>query len=173
MVAEGTDLAVAVEGRRWTACGGEANLPDGECFTAPIESSVEGEIHFSYPAVFHHRAVEDVRLRFRGGEVVEATAARGQEFLVEMLSLDEGATRLGEFSFGLNDAVQRFTGEALFDEKIGGTIHLALGEGYPESGGTNVSALHWDMVCDLRRGGRVYADGELVYEDGRFLGGRF
>ena len=110
-----------------------------------------------------------MRLRFRGGEVVEADAARGQGFLDEMLALDEGARRVGEFSFGLNDAVTRFTGETLFDEKIGGTVHLALGESYPESGGVNRSALHWDMVCDLRRGGEVYADGELVYRDGRFL----
>jgi aminopeptidase len=173
IVAEGTDLRFSVEGRHWTVCGGEANLPDGECFTAPIEASLDGEVHFTYPAVFHRRVVEDVRLRFRGGEVVEAAAARGQAFLEEMLALDDGARRVGEFSFGLNDAVQRFTGEALFDEKIGGTVHLALGEAYPETGGTNVSALHWDMVCDLREGGKVYADGELVYENGRFLGDRF
>jgi aminopeptidase len=173
IVGDGTDLTLSVEGRTWIPCDGLQNFPDGELFTAPVESSVDGEIRFTFPAVFHHRAVEDVRLRFRGGEVVEASAGKGQSFLEEMVAMDEGARRVGEFSFGLNDAVQTFTGEALFDEKIGGTVHLALGEAYPESGGVNASALHWDMVCDLRRGGEVYADGELVYRDGRFLGGRF
>jgi aminopeptidase len=173
IVGEGTDLTMSVEGRTWIPCDGTKNFPDGELFTGPVEESVEGEIRFTYPAVFHHRVVEDVRLRFREGVVVDATAARGGAFLEEMLALDEGARRVGEFSFGLNDAVQVFTGEALFDEKIGGTVHLALGESYPESGGANRSALHWDMVCDLRRGGEVYADGQLVYRDGRFLGGRF
>jgi aminopeptidase len=173
IVGDGTDLTMSVDGRTWIPCDGTKNFPDGELFTGPVEESVEGEIRFTYPAVFHHRVVEDVRLRFRGGTVVEATAARGGAFLEEMLSLDEGARRVGEFSFGLNDAVQVFTGEPLFDEKIGGTVHLALGESYPESGGVNRSALHWDMVCDLRQGGEVYADGELVYRDGRFLNGRF
>ena len=169
----GTDLAFSVEGRTWIASDGKANFPDGECFTGPVEDSAEGEITFSYPAVFNGRSVEGVRLRFRGGEVVEAEAARGQEFLEEMLAMDEGARRVGEFSFGLNESVQAFTGEVLFDEKIGGTVHLALGESYEESGGTNRSALHWDMVCDLRAGGEVFADGELVYRDGKFLHGRF
>lgn len=169
VVGPGTDLSFSVEGRTWIPCDGLQNLPDGELFTAPVEDSVEGEIRFTYPAVYDHRAVEDVCLRFRAGEVVEASAARGQGFLDEMLALDEGARRVGEFAFGLNEAVTRFTGETLFDEKIGGTVHLALGEAYPESGGVNRSALHWDMVCDLRRGGEVYADGELVYRDGRFL----
>ena len=169
IVGPGTDLSFSVESRTWIPCDGLQNLPDGELFTAPVEETVEGEIRFTYPAVYNQRAVEDVRLRFRSGEVVEASAARGQGFLDEMLALDEGARRVGEFSFGLNEAVTRFTGETLFDEKIGGTVHLALGEAYPESGGINRSALHWDMVCDLREGGEVYADGELVYRDGRFL----
>ena len=170
--ADGTDLRVSVEGRTWIPCDGRLNFPDGEVFTAPVENSAEGVIRFTYPAVFHGRAVEDVRLRFSGGEVVEATAARGQGFLEEMLALDEGARRLGELAFGLNDAVQTFSGETLLDEKIGGTVHLALGEAYSASGGTNTSGLHWDMVCDLRRGGTVHADGELVYRDGRFLEGK-
>jgi aminopeptidase len=173
VVADGTDLRMSVEGRTWVPCDGTKNFPDGELFTGPVETSVDGTIRFTYPAVFHRRVVEDVRLRFQEGVVVEASAARGQAFLEEMLSLDEGARRVGEFSFGLNDAVQTFTGGPLFDEKIGGTVHLALGESYPESGGENRSALHWDMVCDLRRGGEVYADGELVYRHGRFLDGRY
>jgi aminopeptidase len=173
VVADGTDLRVGVEGRTWIACDGEHNLPDGEVFTAPVDATAEGTIRFTYPAVFRRRAVADVRLRFREGVVVDAEASQGLPFLEEMLALDEGARRPGEFAFGLNDAVRVFTGETLLDEKIGGTVHLALGEAYPESGGTNKSALHWDMVCDLRQGGEVYADGELVYRDGRFLGDRF
>jgi aminopeptidase len=172
VVAEGTDLTLDVGGRTWIAADGHENSPDGEVFTAPHETSAEGEIRFTYPAVFRGRQVHDVRLRFRGGEVVEASAGRGQEFLEEMLSVDGGSRRLGEFAFGLNDAVGAFTGNILFDEKIGGTVHLALGSAYPECGGTNRSALHWDMICDLRSGSEVYADGELVYRDGRFLDGR-
>jgi aminopeptidase len=169
IVAEGTDLRLAVEGRTWISAKGRENLPDGEVFTAPLETSVEGRIRFTYPAVFNAREVEDVRLRFEAGEVVEATATRGEQFLREMIGLDEGARRVGEFAFGLNDAVSIFTSNILFDEKIGGTVHLALGTAYPESGGLNRSALHWDMICDLRSGSEVYADGELVYRDGRFL----
>jgi aminopeptidase len=171
VVAEGTDLRLAVEGRTWIPAKGRENLPDGEVFTAPLETSVEGEIRFTYPAVFNAREVEDVRLRFEGGEVVEATATRGEEFLREMIGVDDGARRVGEFAFGLNDAVPIFTRNILFDEKIGGTVHLALGTAYPETGGLNRSALHWDMICDLRSGSEVYADGELVYRDGRFLNG--
>ena len=138
-------------------------------FTAPHEASAEGEVRFSYPAVFRGRQVDDVRLRFRSGEVVEARADRGQDFLEEMIGVDEGARHVGELAFGLNDAVRIFTRNILFDEKMGGTVHLALGEAYAECGGENRSALHWDMICDLRSGSEVHADGELVYRDGRFL----
>jgi aminopeptidase len=168
-VAEGTDVTFAVGGRTWVPADGHENFPDGEVFTAPLEESAEGMITFTYPAVFEGRQVDDVRLRFSGGEVVEATATRGEGFLQEMVGLDEGARRVGELAFGLNDAVRVFTRNILFDEKIGGTMHLALGSAYPECGGTNRSALHWDMICDLRSGSEVYADGELVYRDGRFL----
>jgi len=171
VVAEGTDLAVEVGGRTWIPADGHENFPDGEVFTAPHETSAEGEIRFTYPAVFRGRQVDDVRLRFRAGEVVEASATRGQDFLEEMIGVDEGARRLGELAFGLNDAVTLFTRNILFDEKIGGTMHFALGTAYPESGGTNRSALHWDMICDLRSGSEVYADGELIYRDGAFLNG--
>jgi aminopeptidase len=169
LVAEGTDLTLDVGERTWIPSDGHENFPDGEVFTAPHETSVEGEIRLTYPAVFRGRQVDDVRLRFRGGEVVEATAARGQDFLREMVGVDEGARRVGELAFGLNEAISVFTRNILFDEKIGGTVHLALGSAYAESGGVNRSALHWDMICDLRSGGEVYADGELVYRDGRFL----
>jgi aminopeptidase len=171
VVADGTDLTVGVAGRTWIAAKGQENFPDGEVFTGPVETSVEGEIRFTYPAVFQGREVNDVRLRFAGGEVVEATAARGQDFLQEMIGMDEGANRVGEFAFGLNDAVPLFTRNILFDEKIGGTVHVALGTAYPETGSLNRSALHWDMICDLRSGSEVYADGELVYQNGKFLNG--
>lgn len=169
IVAEGTDLRLGVAGRTWIPCAGDGNLPDGEVFTGPVEDSLEGTIRFTYPGVYRGRGVDDVRLRFRGGEVVDASASHGESFLHEMLALDDGARRVGELAFGLNDRLEAFTGDSLFDEKIGGTVHLALGESYPESGGVNRSLLHWDLVCDLRRGGEVYADGELVYRDGRFL----
>jgi aminopeptidase len=171
IVAEGTDLTMAVGDRKWIAADGHENFPDGEVFTAPLETSAEGEIRFTFPAVFRGRQVDDVRLRFQEGEVVEATAAHGQDFLEEMIGVDEGARRIGELAFGLNDAVDVFTRNILFDEKIGGTLHLALGTAYPECGGTNRSALHWDMICDLRSGSEVFADGELIYRDGRFLNG--
>jgi len=169
VVANGTDLRLGVGGRTWIPCDGKENFPDGEVFTAPLEDSLEGEIHFSYPASFQGRLIEGIRLRFADGEVVDASASRGGEFLEEMLAVDDGARRVGEFAFGLNDAVAEFTHNTLFDEKMGGTVHLALGRAYPESGGVNTSALHWDLVCDLRSGSEVYADGELVYRDGRFL----
>ena len=170
IVADGTDLTFGVEGRNWIASKGHENFPDGEVFTAPLETSAEGEIRFTFPAVFRGREVEDVRLRFEGGEVVEATAERGQE-LLRAIGVDDGARRIGEFAFGLNEAVGVFTRNTLFDEKIGGTVHLALGTAYPECGGTNRSALHWDMICDLRSGSEVYADGDVVYRDGAFLNG--
>ena len=171
IVADGTDLLLGFEGRRWIASRGHENFPDGEVFSGPVETKVDGTIRFSFPGVFQGRQVDDVRLRFEGGEVVEATAVRGEAFLREMLAMDDGARRAGEFAFGLNDAIQQFSRNILFDEKIGGTVHLALGTGYPETGSANRSGLHWDLICDLRGGSEVYADGEVVYRDGRFLDG--
>jgi aminopeptidase len=170
IVGEDTDLKLGVEGRTWIRSKGLRNFPDGEIFTGPIETSVEGTIKFTFPAMVRGRQAEGVRLRFEGGEVVEATADRGEEFLREMIALDDGARRVGEFAFGQNDAITEYTGNLLLDEKIGGTVHLALGRSVPGTGGENESGLHWDIVCDLRNGGEVYADGELVYRDGRFLG---
>ncbi len=173
VVGDGTDLTLGVEGRTWVPCGGRENFPDGEVFPGPVETKVDGTILFSYPASYAGRRVSGVELEFRGGEVVRAEADEGETFLREMLDLDDGARKAGEFSFGMNDAVTEFTGHTLFDEKIGGTVHLALGASYPESGGKVQSALHWDLVCDLRTDSEVYADGELVYRDGRFLDGIF
>jgi aminopeptidase len=171
VLAEDTDLTVGVSGRSWIRSNGMSNLPDGEVFTGPVETSVEGTIRFTFPATYRGRQAEDVRLRFQGGEIVEATAATGEDFLRELIGVDSGARRVGEFAFGLNDAVTHHTGNLLVDEKMGGTVHLALGRSVPGTGGENASALHWDIVCDLRAGGEVYADGELVYRDGRFLDG--
>jgi len=171
VVGDGTDLTLSVEGRTWVPCDGHENFPDGEVFTGPIETKVDGTIRFTYPSGYAGRRVSGVELEFRGGEVVRAEADEGAAFLREMLALDGGARRAGEFSFGLNEAVTEFTGQTLFDEKLGGTVHLALGASYPESGGRVRSALHWDLVCDLRNDSEVFADGELVYRNGRFLDG--
>jgi aminopeptidase len=158
-----------VDGRRWNAADGRHNLPDGEIYTSPLETETEGEVTFDFPALFHGREVSGIRLRFEGGEVVRAEAARGQEYLDALLRLDDGARRLGEVAFGMNYEIERFTQNTLFDEKIGGTMHFALGSAFAEVGGENESSLHWDLVCDLRAEGEVYADGELVWRNGRFL----
>jgi len=168
VVREGTDLSMTVAGRTWINSDGRTNMPSGEIYTGPIEDSVEGTIAFSYPACRDGREVHDVRLTFRKGRVVEATASKGQEYLHAMLDTDEGARRVGEFAFGTNYSVQRFTKNTLFDEKIGGTIHLAVGSSYPTSGAVNKSSIHWDMVADMRGGGTVYADGKVIYKDGKF-----
>ena len=165
----GTDLRLGIAGRRFIAADGEHNMPDGEFFTGPIEDSAEGEVSFHLPAVIGGREVAGVRLRFEGGKVVDATADRGEEFLVDMLDTDEGARRLGELGIGTNYGIDRGTRDVLLDEKIGGTVHLAVGASYPETGGVNESAVHTDLVCDLRRGGRIEVDGELLQEDGRFV----
>jgi aminopeptidase len=171
VVAEDTDLTVSVAGRRWVPCHGDRNFPDGEVYTGPIETETNGDVRFSFPAIFSGREVDDVRLRFEHGRVVKSEAAAGGDLLQQMLAIDEGASVLGEFAIGTNYAVKRFSKQILFDEKIGGTCHMAVGAGYPETGSTNTSGLHWDMVCDLRSGGEIYADGELIHRDGRFLPG--
>ncbi len=168
VLGEDTDLTLEVGGRRWIAADGTHNMPDGEVFTSPVESGTEGEIRFRFPAIFDGREVEDVRLRFEGGSVVSAEATRGEEYLRSLLEID-GARVLGEVAFGLNYEIDRFTHNILFDEKIGGTMHFALGSSFAQAGGTNVSGLHWDMICDLRRDGEVQVDGEVVWRNGRFL----
>lgn len=169
----GTDLTVNVEGMRWINCSGHENFPDGEVFTGPnlaaADGGVNGYVRYSFPAVHHGREVHDIELWFEKGRVVKARAARGEEFLNQMLDLDEGARRLGEIAIGTNYNITRYTKNTLFDEKIGGTFHAAVGAGYPESGNTNESGLHWDMVCDLRPGGTITVDGEVISRDGKFV----
>lgn len=165
----GTDLRLGIAERAFIAADGHHNMPDGEFFTGPVEDSAEGEISFHLPATHGGREVSGVRFRFEGGKVVDASAERGEEFLHRMLDTDPGARRLGEFGIGTNYGITRATREILLDEKIGGTVHLAVGRSYPETGGTNESAIHWDMICDLRRGGRITVDGDVLQEDGRFL----
>ena len=170
IVAEGTDLSVRTGGRRWMSASGRHNLPDGEVFTGPHETATEGVVTFAMPSAWGGQRVEGARLRFEAGRCVEAEAASGGAFLNAALDTDAGARALGEFAFGLNEAITAPTLDTLLDEKIGGTIHMALGASYAVTGGTNQSALHWDLVCDLRDGGEVYADGTLIQRDGRFLG---
>jgi aminopeptidase len=169
IVGPDTDLRVLVDGRRWEPADGRYNMPDGEIFTSPVETATEGEIRFTFPTIFRGREVEDIRLRFENGAVVASEAARGGAFLDALLAIDDGARRLGEVAFGLNYEIDRLTNNTLFDEKIGGTMHVALGSAFEELGGRNQSGLHWDLVCDLRAEGEVYADGELVWQAGRFL----
>jgi aminopeptidase len=167
--APGTDIKLGVAERTWIPCVGEHNMPDGEFFTAPVEDSVEGEVAFSFPATYGGREVSGVRFRFEGGKVVDASAEHGEDFLHEMLDSDEGARRLGELGIGTNYGIATGTKEILLDEKIGGTVHMAIGMSYPESGGSNESAVHWDMVCDLRWGGSITVDGTELQRDGRFV----
>jgi aminopeptidase len=169
VVAAGTDLRVDVGGRAWESCAGEANLPDGEVFCCPPRGGVQGEILFDVPSLQNGRTYRDVRLRFEAGVVVDASAALGEEELIARIDTDEGARRVGEFAIGTNEMVQRAVGDTLFDEKIGGTCHLALGRSFPLLGGENESAIHWDLVRDLRSGGRIDADGEPLLADGKLL----
>ena len=170
IVGEGTDLTVGVAGRPGIVSSGLRNMPDGEVFYSPVEDTAEGVIAFTeFPAVYLGHDVEGARLEFREGRVVAATAAAGEEFLRQMLATDEGASRLGEVGLGCNPRITRFTHNVLFDEKMDGTIHLALGASYTYAGGRNESAIHWDMVKDLRPGGELYADDELVQRDGTWL----
>jgi aminopeptidase len=167
--AEGTDLTLTVGGRTWVNSDGRRNMPSGEVFTGPHETSAHGTIRFTVPSSPGGVDVEDVTLTFRDGEVVEARAARGQDYLDRTLATDDGARRLGEIGIGTNFGITRAIGAILFDEKIGGTVHLALGRSYPETGGVNASAVHWDLICDLRSGGRLIADGEVLQENGTFV----
>jgi aminopeptidase len=168
VAANGTDVRMSLAERTWINCDGHENFPDGEVFSGPVLDSVNGKINFSFPAVHHGREVQDVKLTFRNGKVVDASASKGEDFLISMLDMDGGSRFLGECAIGTNYDITRYTRNTLFDEKIGGTVHFALGAGYPESGNSNESGLHWDMVVDLRPGGYVEIDGIKINIDGKF-----
>ena len=170
IVGPGTDLTLSLAGRTGEVDAGGANIPGGEFFFCPVEDSAEGVITFSeFPAVYGGRELVGIRLRFEAGRVVEASAEREEEFLLGVLDTDEGARRLGELGIGCNPGITRYMRNTLFDEKIDGTVHLALGAGITWLGGTNESAIHWDIVKDLREGGRIELDGEVVQENGKWL----
>ena len=164
-----TDLTMSCKGRTWINCDGDNNMPDGEVFTGPVEDSANGTIRFTYPGIYAGVEIEDIRLTFKDGTVVDSKASKGQNMLEKTLDTDEGSRSIGEIAIGTNYGIQQFTKNMLFDEKIGGTMHMALGAGYPESGSSNVSAIHWDILKDMKDGGKVYADGELFYENGKIL----
>ena len=165
---ENIDLKLSIDGRTFINADGKKNFPDGEIFTGPVEDSVNGWVKFTYPAVYAGREVDGVELEFKDGKVVKATAKKGEEFLNSVLDTDPGARFLGEFAIGTNEGITHFTRNILFDEKMGGTVHMACGAGYPETGSHNELAVHWDMICDMRSGGEVRVDGELFYKDGVF-----
>ena len=162
------ELTLSIAGRTFINSDGKRNMPSGEIFTGPVEESVNGWIRFSYPALRGGREVDGVEFRFKDGEVVKASATKNEEYLLSQIASDPGAARLGEFALGTNYRIQRFTKSILYDEKIGGTIHLALGKSYPETGAVNESAIHWDMICDMRSDSEIRVDGELFYKDGEF-----
>ncbi len=164
-----TDLTFSTAGRTYVIGDGHINLPDGEIYTAPVADSAEGVIAFEWPALYAGQSILGIRLEFQQGEVVRATATTGEAFLRQILAIDDGAQRIGEFGVGVNVDIDRFVGDILFDEKIGGTIHLALGRAYAECGGTNHSALHWDLVKDLRTEGSIHLDDRPIFAQGRFL----
>jgi aminopeptidase len=162
-------MTLSIDGRTGLVDDGHINMPGGEIYFGPVETATEGVVTFSeFPAVYTGHEVSGARLVFRGGRIVEATAASGEEFLIQTLDTDEGARVLGELGIGCNPGITRYMKDVAFDEKIAGTVHFAVGASYPQSGGTNESAVHWDLVKDLRAGGRIFLDGELVQEDGQW-----
>lgn len=163
------DISLSVEGRTFINSDGSNNMPSGEVFTGPVEDSVNGWVEYTYPAIEQGKEVDGIRLEFKDGKVVKATAKKNEEFLLAMLDSDEGARYLGEFAIGTNYGIQKFTKSILYDEKIGGSFHMALGAGYPETGSKNVSSIHWDMICDIREDSEIRVDGDLLYKDGKFM----
>jgi aminopeptidase len=169
VVGKKTDLSFSVQGRRWDVADGKINMPDGEIATSPVESTVDGEIYFELPGVIGGRLVHDLHLCWKKGTLAEAKSSTNQEFLEALLRTDDGARRIGEFAFGTNPAITYFCKDILLDEKMDGTVHIALGRAYPDTGGTNRSAIHWDIIKDMRQEGSVYLDGDLIYQNGKFL----
>lgn len=163
------DLHLSIEGRKFKSAEGKENFPDGEIFTGPVETQVNGWVQFTYPALYSGNEVIGAKLVFKDGLVTQATAEKNEKFLNSVLDTDDGSRRLGEFAIGTNNDIQRFTGSILFDEKIGGTVHMAVGQGYQETNSVNNSSVHWDMICDMRDGGEILVDGELFYKDGKFV----
>jgi aminopeptidase len=163
------DLTLSVKGRKFNNSHGKHNMPDGEIYTGPVEDSANGWVRYTYPAIYQGRVVEGIELTFKDGKVVKATAKENQDYLLKMLDIDPGARYLGEFAIGTNYQINQFIGNILFDEKIGGTFHMALGAGYPETGSLNKSHIHWDMICDLRNDSEILVDGELFYKNGNFV----
>jgi len=163
------DLTLSIKGRKFMNSTGIYNMPDGEIFTGPVEDSVNGWVKFTYPALYGGVAVEGAELTFNRGRVEQAKAEKNQEYLIKMLESDSGSRYLGEYAIGTNSDIDRFTGNILFDEKIGGTFHMALGAGYPETGSHNKSSIHWDMICDLRKDSEILVDDDLFYKNGEFM----
>lgn len=169
IVGDDTDLTMSITGRTFISSVATHNVPSGEIFTGPVETSANGTIRYDFPVCDGGREIDGITLTFKDGLVVDASATKNEKYLLTMLDMDKGARRLGELGIGTNFGIQQFTRNILFDEKIGGTIHLALGESYPETGGVNQSALHWDMIKDLRKGGAIYVDGKLFQKNGKFV----
>ncbi len=165
---EGFEISFNTKGRKWINSDGKTNMPSGEVYTSPVENSVNGTIHFSYPGIYMGNEVEGVTLWVKDGYIEKWEATKGKSFLDKIFALD-GARRFGEAAIGTNNNIDRITKNILFDEKMGGSIHMAIGQSYLQCGGKNESSIHWDMITDMRKGGEIYADGELVYENGEFL----
>ena len=166
---ERTDITFSVEGRKWVSCSGLNNFPDGEIFTSPVENSAQGEIYFDFPAIYRGNESHKIWLKLEGGKVVDAKAEKGEDFLISMLDMDAGSRFVGEIAIGTNDRVKYVTGNILFDEKIGGSIHMALGASYPETGGKNESGLHWDIIKNMKENSKIFLDDKLIYENGKFV----
>lgn len=169
IVGEKTDITFSTKERKWISCSGLNNYPDGEVFTSPVEDSANGEIYFDFPAIYRGNEANKIHLKLKDGKVVEAHAEKGEEFLNSMLDMDDGSRFVGEIAIGTNEMIQEVTGNILFDEKIGGSIHMAVGASYPETGGKNTSGLHWDIIKNMKNGGEIWADDELIYKDGKFI----
>ena len=168
VIGDDTDLTLSVKGRKWINCCGRVNLPDGEVFTGPVENSVNGRIRFTYPGIYAGNEIENIYLEFKDGEVIKASADKGEPLLLELLKID-GATRMGEFAVGTNKGITKFTRNMLFDEKINGTLHCAIGMGPKQTGSKNECAIHWDILKDMQiTGSQIFADDELIYEEGNW-----
>ena len=168
-IGEKTDITFSTQGRTWVPCSGNLNFPDGEIFTSPVEDNANGTIYFDFPQNYNGSTSKEVYMKLENGKVIEASAEIGNDFLQSMLNMDEGSRFVGEIAIGTNERIQNVTGNILFDEKIGGSIHVAFGSSYPEAGGKNKSGLHWDMIKNMKNNGKIYADDKLIYENGKFI----